>query len=150
MGSLAHMSFAQEIIKLSIVAEKHSCLIQTSLKLVSFQVDFSTVVFNLPLPNQAWLKPRFRECYTGFRCETIKRGWYVFWLFFKIGVYSAISFKRRGLSIDVAEHRSTMKNYPNTHYPRYSFMPKAGIEYPKTGVCFYCEQRRQRSEAYSI
>jgi len=38
---------------------------------------------------------------------------------------SAISFKRsrRELFIDVAEHRSTLKNYISTHYPRFSFMP---------------------------
>jgi len=44
-----------------------------------------------------------------------KRGLYVFWLFFKVGTFSAISFNRsrprRELSIDVAEHRSTLKNY---------------------------------------
>jgi len=37
----------------------------------------------------------------------------VFWLFFQIDPCSAISFKRsrRELSIDVAEHRSMLKNY---------------------------------------
>jgi len=41
-----------------------------------------------------------------------KRGCYVFRLFFKMGLCSAISFKRsrRELSIDVAEHRSILKN----------------------------------------
>jgi len=41
----------------------------------------------------------------------LKRGYYVFWLFFKIEVCSAPSFKRsrRKLSIDVAEHRSILK-----------------------------------------
>jgi len=41
-----------------------------------------------------------------------KRGWYVFGLFFKINQSSFISFKRsrRELSIDVAEHRSILKN----------------------------------------
>ena len=45
-----------------------------------------------------------------------KRGYYVFWLFFKIGACSGISFKRsrRELSIDVAEHRSILKNVQNT------------------------------------
>jgi len=40
-----------------------------------------------------------------------KRGWYVIWLFLRIGICSAISFKRsrRELSIDVAEHRSVLK-----------------------------------------
>ena len=63
------------------------------------------------------------------------------WLFFKIDLCSAISFKRsqRDLSIDVAEHRSTSTNYQNTHCPRFSFIPKTGIASPKTGVCFYCE-----------
>jgi len=51
-----------------------------------------------------------------------KRGQYVFWLFFKIGPCSAISFKssRRGLFIEVAEHRSMLKNDQNAHYPRFS------------------------------
>jgi len=42
----------------------------------------------------------------------LKWGWYVFWLFFRIGQCSAISFKRfrREVSIDVAEHRSIVKN----------------------------------------
>jgi len=41
-----------------------------------------------------------------------RRGWYVFLLFFKTGLRSAIYFKRsrRELSIDVAEHRSILKN----------------------------------------
>jgi len=40
------------------------------------------------------------------------RTWYVFWLLFRIVLCSAISFKssRRGLSFDVAEHTSIMKN----------------------------------------
>jgi len=42
----------------------------------------------------------------------LKRGLCVFWLFFKIGRSSAISFKRsqRELSNDVAEHSSILKN----------------------------------------
>jgi len=42
----------------------------------------------------------------------LKRGWYVIWLFFKIDLCSAISFKRsrRELSVDVAEHRPILKN----------------------------------------
>jgi len=76
------------------------------------------------------VKPRFGECSTCFECET-KTGvvLYEFWLFFKIDLRSAISFKRswRELSIDVAEHRSMLKNYQNTLYPRFSFIPKTGI-----------------------
>jgi len=42
----------------------------------------------------------------------LKRGFYVFWLFFQIGMCSPISFKRsrRELSIDMAEYRSILKN----------------------------------------
>jgi len=29
-----------------------------------------------------------------------------------------------------------LKNYPNTHYPRFSFMPKTGISLPKAGVLY--------------
>ena len=69
-----------------------------------------------------------------------KRGWYAFWWFFKISLRSAISFERsrRELSIGVAEHRSTLKSYQNTHYPRFRFIPKTGIAFPYTGVCFHC------------
>jgi len=74
---------------------------------------------------------------SGFECET-KTGWYVFWLFFKIALCSAILFKRfrRELSIDVAQHWSMSKNYQNTHYSRFSFILKTGIGLPKTGVLF--------------
>jgi len=72
-----------------------------------------------------------------FGVET-KRVWYVFWLFFRIGLCSAISFirSRRELSIDVAEHRSTLKIYQNTHYPRFSFIPKSDIPIPNGGFVF--------------
>jgi len=68
-----------------------------------------------------------------------KRGWYVFWLFFEIGLGSAISFKRsrRELPIDVAEHRSMLENYQNMHYPRFSFIPKTGIVFLQKGFCFF-------------
>jgi len=58
----------------------------------------------------------------------------VFWLFIKIALCSAISFKRSRweLSIDVAKHMSTLKNYWNTHYPHFSFVPKIGVAFPKT------------------
>ena len=62
-----------------------------------------------------------------------KRGLCVFWGFFKIDLCSAISFKRsrRELSIDVAEHRSILKNSQYTHNPRFSFIPKTGIAFPE-------------------
>jgi len=62
----------------------------------------------------------------------------VFWRFFKIGICSAIPFKRswRELYIDVAEHMSIFKNNQNTHYPRFSYIPKTGIAFPKTGFSF--------------
>ena len=43
---------------------------------------------------------------------------------------------RRDLLNDVAEHRSILKNNENTHYLRFSFTPKTGIAFPKTGVLF--------------
>ena len=80
-----------------------------------------------------------------------KRVWCVFWLFFKIGLRSAISFKRsRGeLSIDVAEHRYMLKNSQNTHYPRFSFIPKTCIHsIPQNGwfvlSVMSCHMTRQR------
>jgi len=47
-------------------------------------------------------------------------------IFFKIGLCSAISFKRslRELPIGVAEHRSVLKNFQNTYYPRFSFIAR--------------------------
>jgi len=62
----------------------------------------------------------------------------VFWLFFKIDLCSAISFKRfrRELSIDVAEHRFTSKNFQNAHYRRFGFIPKTCLKFPKTEVLF--------------
>jgi len=68
-----------------------------------------------------------------FWCVKSKTGMVRFWLFFKIGI--GISFKRsqRKLSIDVAELRPMLKNYQNTHYPRFSFIPKTGTVFPKTG-----------------
>ena len=102
-------------------------------------------------------------------------GVFVVWLFFRLGLCSAISFKRsrlglftkvaehrsfwknkglisilaifqgsaisfkrsqRELLIDEAEHRSMLKNNQNTLYPRLSFIPKAGIAFPKTGFLF--------------
>jgi len=71
-----------------------------------------------------------------------KRGWFVFWEFFKIGLCSAISFKRsrRGLSSDVAEQigRSMLKTTLKCVLPRFNFIPKTGILFPKTGISFYC------------
>ena len=65
-----------------------------------------------------------------------KRRWYLFSLFFQIGLCSAISFKRsrRELPIDVAEPRSVLKNYQNTQYPRFSFTPKTGKAFPNGGL----------------
>jgi len=59
-------------------------------------------------------------------------------LFFFLDKCSAISFKRsrRELSIDVAEHRFTLKININTQYPRFSFIPKTGTAFPKTGFVF--------------
>jgi len=51
---------------------------------------------------------------------------------------------RRDLLNDVAEHRSSLKNDQNTYYPRFSFTPKTGIAFPKTGVLFFCEGKSNR------
>jgi len=65
----------------------------------------------------------------------------VFWSFFKIDICSATSFKRsrRELSIDMAEHRFILENNQYTHYPRFSFIPKTGVAFSNTEVCFYCD-----------
>jgi len=52
---------------------------------------------------------------------------------------SSTSFKRsrRHFSIDVAEHRSILKNNHSTHYPRLGFTPETGIELPETGILVF-------------
>jgi len=64
-----------------------------------------------------------------------KAGVVVFWLFFKMDISSAISFKRsrRELSTDMAEYRSMLKSFRNTHYPRFSFLTQNRYSIPKTG-----------------
>jgi len=63
---------------------------------------------------------------------------YVFGLFLKTDLCSAISLKRprRELSIDVDEHRSILKDksYQNKYHLRRGFTPKAGIAGPEMGV----------------
>jgi len=83
-------------------------------------------------------KPRrFGECHTCFGCET-KTVVVRIMVIFKIGLCSAISFKRsrRELSIDVAEHRPMLKNFQNTNYPRFSFVPNTGLTFFKSGFLF--------------
>jgi len=72
-----------------------------------------------------------------FRSET-ETGAVRGFVIFQIGLWSAISFERsrRELSIDVAEHRSMLNNYQNKYYLRFSFTPKTGIAFRKTGVLF--------------
>jgi len=55
------------------------------------------------------------------------------WSVFKIYPCSATSFKRPRweLSTDVAEHRSTLKNDQNKYNPRFSFIPRTGIAFPR-------------------
>jgi len=75
--------------------------------------------------------PFWGMLYTRFGCET-KTGTY-FGYFSRLAyVCSAIPFKRsrQELSIDVAEHKCTLKNYKNAHYPRFSFIPKTGTAFP--------------------
>ena len=62
----------------------------------------------------------------------------MFWLFFKVDLCSATSLKRsrRELSIDVADHGSTLKNNQNKYYPCFIFTPKTVMASPKTDVLF--------------
>jgi len=91
---------------------------------------------------------------TPVSCLEPKRGYYVFWLFSKIGLCSATSFKRsrRELSIDVAEHRSMLKNNQNTYYTRsrFSFMPKTGTAVLKTRLCFYCAGFKKKRYLFTV
>jgi len=68
----------------------------------------------------------------------LKRGQYVFWLLFNIDLGSATSKEssRRALLNDVAEHKSTLKNNRNTHYPGFNFTPKTGVELSEMAVLF--------------
>jgi len=75
----------------------------------------STQTFEIPAyQSQKKQNTRFGESYTCFMCESKTR---VRMLYFEIGLCSAVSFKRsrRELSIDMAEHRSVLKNYQNTY-----------------------------------
>jgi len=95
-------------------------------------------------------KPCFGKCYTCFGCET-KTG-VVRKLFFKLGLCSAISFERsrRELSIDVAEHRSVLENDQNTLYLRFSFIPRTGLAFPKTGILLWlCSHRLMLCNTYA-
>jgi len=72
-----------------------------------------------------------------------------------MGLCSAISFERsrRELSINVAEHGPMLKNYQNSHYPRFSFISKTGIALTKTGVlylrCSHCDEKERTSKLKS-
>ena len=81
----------------------------------------------------------FRESIPVLRVN-LKRGYFEFWLFFKIGLCLSIPFKRprQELSMDAAELRSMLKNIQSTgmYHPHFSFTPKTGISFPKTGVSF--------------
>ena len=72
-----------------------------------------------------------KHLFKGVMDET-ETGEYVFWLFFKVGLWSAISFEssRSELPIDMTEHRSTLKNFHNTFYFRFSFTAKNGMAFP--------------------
>ena len=73
-------------------------------------------------------------------------------IFFEIDLCSATSFERsqRELSIDVAQHKSSLKIYQNTYYPRFSFTPKTGTAFLKTGVLFLlCGAMRTSREGVS-
>jgi len=74
----------------------------------------------------------------------LKRGWYVFWLFFMIDPCSATSFKRsrRELSINVAEDRSILKNIAKIRsIPSYVSRPKQVANSLKRVFRFYCVWR---------
>ena len=49
---------------------------------------------------------------------------------------TSLESSRRDLLNDVAEHRSILKTDEKTHYPRFSFVPKTGLEVPKMSVLF--------------
>jgi len=68
----------------------------------------------------------------GVNTET---GVVLIWLFSKIDLCSATSFKSafQDLLNDVADHRSILKNYQNTFYTRFGIRSKTGLEFPKTG-----------------
>ena len=62
-------------------------------------------------------------------------GCYVFWLFFKIGLYEAISFGRfrRELTIDAAEHFSVLKNYQKKAPALFQVYTKNRHSIPRNG-----------------
>ena len=62
-----------------------------------------------------------------------RRGWYVFLLFFKTGLRSAISFKRSRREFSIGVTVSVLKNNQNTLYPRFSLTPKTDSAFPLNG-----------------
>jgi len=68
----------------------------------------------------------------------LKRGWYVIWLFFKIGRCSAISFERsrRELSFDVIERRCILKKFPKYALAPFSFHTRKRYSIPQN-ECFF-------------
>ena len=76
---------------------------------------------------------------------------YFFCLFFKIGLCSAISFKRSrgGLSTDVAEHTSISKNHRNSYNTRLVSHLKE-VVFPNTaGLVLLCAARKTLSNKIS-
>jgi len=66
----------------------------------------------------------------------LKQGLHAFRSFFKIDLCSAISMEIscRDLFNDMAEHTAILKKFQNTYHPRFSFIPKTGISFPKMGA----------------
>jgi len=91
---------------------------------------FPDIIFILIIRGSLYTKPPLECC---FECETetgvvrVQGRHMVSHIFKK---------SRRELSMDVAEHRSTLKNYQNAHYPFLKFIAKTGVAFPKRGFVF--------------
>jgi len=110
-------------------------------KVLACIVDLRCVPYHLfSIPDTVKIKPPFWVMLYLFWVLNQNGGgtYFILVIFRGKPISSHISFERfrRELSIDVAEHWSMLKNYQNTHYPRFSFIPKTSRVFPKTGVLF--------------
>jgi len=103
-AALANVSF-----NFRIIISRKGCINVWILSNVEWPV-FHSAIFAIKVEHSKTKTPFWGTLNTCFGCKNKTR--VVFWLLFKIGLCSAISFKRsrRELSIDVAEHRPILKN----------------------------------------
>jgi len=126
--------FIAVLILTSVVIVLKCCL------LISQILKLLHQILDLKPHSQQNRNPRFEKYYRPFFWAWNQIGGVTYFGYFCLGLCSATSFKRsrQSFPFDVAEHTSMLKKYRNMHYPRFSFIPKIGIAFPKRRLCFYC------------